>query len=249
MYAALGVKFIGRGYDNVPAEGPAVICSNHVSYLDFIFVGSPPWWRHRRLTRFMAKDGVFHHAVSGPLMRGMHHIPVDREAGAASLQSATDALNRGELVGMFPEATISQSFTVKELKTGAARMARDAGAPLIPMATWGTQRFWTKNQDRRFPRNQTVCLLVGEPMDVPADADVVDVTADLKIRIQALLDEAQAIHPDTARVADFADPWWLPHHLGGSAPTPEVAAAADAAERAERAARRKARAAAEQKSR
>lgn len=243
MYAALGVEFIGRGYENIPTHGPAVLCSNHVSYLDFIFVGSPPWWQRRRLTRFMAKDGVFHHGVSGPLMRGMHHIPVDREAGAASLHAATEALRQGEIVGMFPEATISQSFTVKELKSGAARMARDSGAPLVPMATWGTQKFWTKNRDRRFPRNQTVCLLIGEPIVVEPDADIADVTDTLRIRIQALLDEAQQIHPDTARVADIADPWWLPAHLGGTAPTPAVAAAADRAERAARAARRKNRSA------
>ena len=75
----------------------------------------------------MAKKSVFDHRVSGPLMRGMRHIPVDRDAGLASYRQALAALKAGEVVGVFPEATISRSFTIKDLKTGAARMAAAAG--------------------------------------------------------------------------------------------------------------------------
>ncbi|GMA86718.1 hypothetical protein GCM10025868_19680 [Angustibacter aerolatus] len=62
----------------------------------------------------MAKESVFTNRVSGPLMRGMHHISVDRQAGSASFRAALTALKQGEVVGIFPEATISRSFTVKE---------------------------------------------------------------------------------------------------------------------------------------
>ena len=76
----------------------------------------------------MAKKEVFDHRVSGPLMRGMKHIPVDRPGAAAdSYRLAVEALRRGEIVGVFPEATISESYELKEFKSGAARMALEAG--------------------------------------------------------------------------------------------------------------------------
>jgi len=71
-------------------------------------------------------------------MRAMKHIPVDRSAGEQAYGHALEALRRGEIIGVFPEATISESFTLKSFKTGAARLAADAGVPLLPMALWGT---------------------------------------------------------------------------------------------------------------
>src|SRR5258707_7167975 len=147
MFRLLGMKITVDGAEHVPATGGAVIACNHVSYLDFIFcgLGAQP---SRRLVRFMAKDSIFRHRIGGPLMRGMHHIPVDRDAGMASYKAALVARKAGEVVGVFPEATISQSFTVKGLKSGAARLAGSTGTPLVPMVLWGTQRFWTKGHPR-----------------------------------------------------------------------------------------------------
>src|SRR3954467_4514684 len=129
-------RFDVRGSEHVPATGGAIICSNHVSYFDFTFLGLAALPQHR-MVRFMAKSGVFGHWFAGPFMRAMRHIPVDRTAGAAAFETAIRALKDGEVVGVFPEATISSSFTVKDLKAGAARMAVDAGGPLIPAAAWG----------------------------------------------------------------------------------------------------------------
>src|ERR1700755_1930410 len=113
MFRALDLKINVDGAEHVPTTGGAVLASNHVSYLDFIFAGfgARP---AKRLVRFMAKQSVFDHKISGPLMRGMRHIPVDGDAGAASFRAAATALKNGEIVGVFPEATISESFTVKE---------------------------------------------------------------------------------------------------------------------------------------
>src|SRR5262249_61060240 len=94
------------------------------------------------------KQSTFTHRLGGPLMRGMHHIPVDRDAGLASYKAALEALKAGEVVGVFPEATISQSFTVKEIKSGAARMAAATGVPLVPVALWGGQPVWAKGPNR-----------------------------------------------------------------------------------------------------
>ena len=130
LFAALGLKFTFEGIEHIPRTGGAVIASNHVSYLDFTFLGFGALRQHRYI-RFMAKDAVFRHPISGPLMRGMHHIPVDRTAGSAAFKEALTALTSGELVGVFPEATISRSFMLKDFKPGAVRMAAAAGVPLI----------------------------------------------------------------------------------------------------------------------
>jgi 1-acyl-sn-glycerol-3-phosphate acyltransferase len=197
-----------------------VIACNHVSYLDFIFCGLGAH-ESRRLVRFMAKQSIFAHRIGGPLMRGMHHIPVDRDAGLASYKAALEALKAGEVVGVFPEATISQSFTVKEIKSGAARMAAAAGVPLIPMALWGTQRLWTKGRKRKLTqRHVPISIIVGEPMQ-PVRRDPQDaVTAELRVRMQKLLDHAQGAYPDRPDGPDNG--WWQPAHLGGTAPAPEI---------------------------
>src|SRR5215217_681034 len=118
VFRALGIRFDITGVENVPATGGAVMAINHTGYLDFTFAGlaAQP---AGRLVRFMAKKEVFDHKVSGPLMRGMKHIAVDRVSRAESFQTAVKALAAGEIVGVFPEATISQSFDLKGFKTGA----------------------------------------------------------------------------------------------------------------------------------
>jgi 1-acyl-sn-glycerol-3-phosphate acyltransferase len=225
-FRLLDMRITVEGATHIPRAGGAVLASNHVSYLDFIFcgLGAQP---AKRLVRFMAKKSVFTNRISGPLMRGMRHIPVDRDAGLASYKQALQALRAGEIVGVFPEATISRSFTVKELKSGAARMAAAAKVPLIPMAVWGTQRLWTKGRPRTLTRRHTpISILIGEPiMSAPRDKSDA-VMHELKRRMSDLLDRAQREYPD--KPEDPADHWWQPAHLGGSAPTPEEAAALDA---------------------
>jgi 1-acyl-sn-glycerol-3-phosphate acyltransferase len=231
-FRALGMKFQMSGLEHVPATGGVVLACNHVSYLDFIFAGLAPWEAQHRLTRFMAKDAVFKHRVSGPLMRGMRHIPVDRGAGSASFRAALKALKAGEIVGVFPEATISQSFTVKEIKSGAVRMAATAKAPILPIAVWGGQRLWTKGRKKQFPRGQTISIAVGEPFTVATRDDMDAATVSLRSRLQSLLDGVQAAHPATANPGP--DAWWLPAHLEGTAPTPEEAKALEDVERVRR---------------
>lgn len=238
VFAGLGLKFQITGTEHVPATGGGVVAMNHIGYLDFALAGLA-FRPRKRLVRFMAKKEVFDHKVSGPLMRGMKHIPVDREAGAGSYAAAVDACRRGELVGVFPEATISQSFELKEFKSGAARMAMEAGVPLIPVVLWGSQRVMTKGRPRDLRRGQHISIAVGEPFTPDPGADPVAVTADLKARMQALLEQTRAAYKGTPRDAD--DTWWIPSAMGGTAPTLESAEAADAQERAARAAKRRAR--------
>lgn len=93
-FRAVGLKITLTGAEHVPTSGGAVLVSNHISYVDFIFCGFGAL-TSRRLVRFMAKKSVFDHRLSGPLMRGMHHIPVDRDAGLASYRQALAAAGAG----------------------------------------------------------------------------------------------------------------------------------------------------------
>lgn len=109
-------------------------------------------------------------------------------------------------------------------------MACEAAVPVLPVALWGTQRLWTKGRPRTLTRRHTpITILVGEPLHPAAYPDANAMSAELKTRLQDLVDRAQREYPD--QPADDADRWWLPAHLGGTAPTPAEAAALDAADR------------------
>lgn len=221
FFKTLDLRFDMQGTENVPRRGGAVLVSNHIGYLDFIFTGlsARP---AKRLVRFMAKESVFKHKVSGPLMRAMKHIPVDRTQGEHAYRHALKALRSGEIIGVFPEATISQSFTLKNFKSGAARLAQEAGVPLLPVALWGTQRLWTKGHKRDFGRNHLpIGIHVGEPMRADPGELAVGVTERLRGRVQELLEAAQRTYPASPKGPE--DSWWLPAHLGGTAPRPAQA--------------------------
>jgi 1-acyl-sn-glycerol-3-phosphate acyltransferase len=230
LFAALGLRFTIEGAHHLPRSGGAVVASNHVSYLDFTFVGFGAR-DAGRLVRFMAKESVFRHPVAGPLMRGMQHIPVDRAAGSAAFRGAMSALKAGELVGVFPEATISRSFELKEFKAGAARMAQAAGVPLVPTVVWGGQRIYTKGRPRDFThRGKAITVAFGEPLTPGRRDNGEEVAAELRRRMTTLLDQVRTAYPDRPRGDD--DRWWLPASMGGTAPTLAEATALDDAEAA-----------------
>ncbi|MCC5947431.1 MAG: 1-acyl-sn-glycerol-3-phosphate acyltransferase [Nitriliruptoraceae bacterium] len=227
-----------QGSQYIPPIGGAVIATNHVGYLDFVFSGYGVREQGKRRLRFVAKREVFDHPVTGPLMRAMGHVPVDRggNTGAALAEVARN-LQAGELVGMFPEGTISTSFVPLAGRPGAVRMAMDAEVPLIPGAVWGTQRIFTKGRKVRPAVGTHITVRFGPAVSYRADEDAIDVHERLMGAIGALVDEAQRTYPQ--RPEDDADRWWLPAHLGGTAPTPDEARLVAEQEAAERRARRR----------
>jgi 1-acyl-sn-glycerol-3-phosphate acyltransferase len=229
----LGLRFTMRGTEHIPRSGPALLAVNHVSYVDFVFGGfaARP---SKRLVRFMAKKEVFDHKIGGPVMRSLHHIEVDRGEGLGSYQEGLRYLRMGEIVGIFPEATISRSFEIKELKSGAVRLAAEAGVPLVPVVLWGTQRMLTKDHPKDFSRGKTIAITVGEPLR-PTGSDPVAETAQLRDAMSRLLDETIRAYPEEEQPPGS---WWLPASYGGSAPTPERAKELDQEERRGRAQRR-----------
>lgn len=235
-FRLLGQRFVMSGTEHVPRTGGVLLAVNHIGYADFVYGGlaaNPSG----RLVRFMAKREIFDNAVGGPVMRSMHHIEVDRGEGLASFRTAVDYLRAGEAVGIFPEATISRAFVLKEFKTGAVRIAAEAGVPLVPVVLWGTHRVITKDHPRDLSRGKTIAITVGAPMH-PTGEDPAAETAELRSTMAEMLDRTIRAYP-----AEEQPPgsWWLPAEYGGSAPTLEEAARLDAEEKQERARRRAAR--------
>lgn len=232
LWLAQGLKFEISGVENMPDSGPGVVAFNHTGYLDFTFAGIPAFLKNRRYVRFMAKKEVFDNSVGGPIMRALKHIPVDRANGAQSYLDAVENLKRGELVGVYPEATISRSFELKGFKSGAARMALESGAPLIPTIVWGAQRIWTKGHPKDLGRNGFK-IMVGVAEPIAPEGTPEQLTARLHESMRAKLTELQDAYGDYP-----AGEFWVPAARGGGAPTLEEANAMDAAEAEEKARKR-----------
>jgi len=230
------VRIRMTGLEHIPTAGGALLAINHVSFVDYVMAGFPAAERGR-LTRFMAKREVFEHPVGGPVMRSFHHISVDRSAGAESMAVAVRRLREGEVVGIFPEATLSRSFLIKPLKTGAVRIAAEACVPLVPIVLFGTQRFLTKGRKMDLSRHKTVGIEVGAPIH-PSGEDPVAETAALQATMEEMLDRLIRGYPEEERPPGA---WWVPKAYGGSAPTLEEAEAMYAEERRLRAERKAAK--------
>ena len=215
IWKYLGFKFDFQGDHNIPRKGGAILAINHVSYLDFAIAGTGAL-PVKRFVRFMAKKELFDNKIAGPLLRGMHHINVDRSNGAPSYVAALKALKAGEIIGIFPEATISTSFEIKQLKSGALRLAVDAGAPVIPTIVWGGQRVYTKGVKPNLKRGKTpVSVLFGEPIHFGNDADIEIAGQELRQVMISMLKQVQEKYPDS-----HVGQRWAPARLGGTAPAP-----------------------------
>lgn len=215
LWKYLGLKFDFEGEENIPRKGGAILAINHVSYLDFAITGTAAL-PAGRYVRFMAKKEVFDNKLAGPLMRGMHHINVDRSNGSASFVAALRALKAGEVIGIFPEGTVSTSFEIKGLKSGAVRLAMGAGVPIIPTIIWGSQRIWTKGVKRDLRRkNYPVTVSFGEPIFYERSANVEEAELNLRETLLGMLHQVQDNYPDS-----HVGQRWAPVRLGGTAPAP-----------------------------
>jgi putative phosphoserine phosphatase / 1-acylglycerol-3-phosphate O-acyltransferase len=145
LYANLDID----GTDNIPLEGPAIICGNHRSYFDPLAVGYAVAKRGRPV-RFLGKKEVFDAPVVGDMARAMGGIRVDRGTGSDEpLREAAAALAAGEMVAIMPQGTIPRGLAffdpVLKGRWGAAKLAAMSGAPVIPLGLWGTEQVWPRN--------------------------------------------------------------------------------------------------------
>src|SRR6516164_951011 len=225
---ATGTRITFGGEENIPDRGGAVIAINHTSYVDFLPAALAVHRRHRRL-RFMIKAEMQQVKVVNFLIKHTRTIPVDRHAGADAYAVAVRQLREGDLVGVYPEATISRSFELKEFKTGAARMAWEADVPIVPVIVWGAHRIWTKDHPRHIGRHKLpISVQVGAPFR--AAEDLATTNAALRESMNTLLHRAQQRYPHPRGA------YWVPHRMGGGAPTLAEAAQIEADEAAARSA-------------
>lgn len=207
------------GAEHVPTTGPVVLAATHVSYPDFVFIQRAVLDR-RRFVRFMTRHDIWHVPVLAPLMDRMRHIPVDRQAPAHAYLRARHLLEAGEAVCGFPEAGISYSFTVRPLMRGLVALARETGAPVVPVAVWGTQRLFSVGDPEPPPdltRRRRIDLAFGAPVYVDPGDDLTERTHELGHELTRLLEGLQLLPHHRPRPGEVAT--WYPAHLGGHAPT------------------------------
>jgi 1-acyl-sn-glycerol-3-phosphate acyltransferase len=215
LFRALDLRLDATGLEHLPASGPALVAGNHVGYLDFMTIAAAGRRRGRNV-RFLTRHDVWHVPVARRAMTGMRHVPVDREAPAAAYLHARRLLRAGEVVALFPEAGISHTFTVRSLMAGAAALAAETGAPLLPTAQWGTQRVWTVGRRPQWQRHVRVDLAVAPPLPVDPQQAPRAVTERLGHVLTGMVEELQ--QRPHHRPAPAAPAWWYPAHLGGAAP-------------------------------
>ena len=165
-----------RHIERIPQTGPVILVTNHVSHVDPFLVAKFVL-DAARTPRFLAKESIFGVPAVGWAMRAMGHIPVKRGTVDArqSLAAAVAALERGEVIVLHPEGTVTRDPDGWPMmgKTGAARLASLVpDVPVVPVAQWGVQDQFDlyKKKVKLFPRPRHV-ITVGEPVDLSAFRD------------------------------------------------------------------------------
>jgi 1-acyl-sn-glycerol-3-phosphate acyltransferase len=229
---ALDLTVEGVGAEHVPTSGPVLLAATHISYPDFVFIQSAAR-SSGRFVRFMTRHDVWHVPGLARPMDAMQHIPVDRQAPAAAYVKARRLLREGEAVCAFPEAGISYSYTVRSLMRGVASLARETGAPVVPVALWGAQRVYSvgmpdergKEPPPSFKRGRRVDVSFGRPVTIGPDDDLTEWTCHLGSLLTEQLEGLQRLPHHVPRPGERAP--WYPAHLGGHAPTRAEAAHLD----------------------
>ena len=198
------------GLENVPAEGPAILAANHLSFLDDLLL---PLVVPRRKVVFLAKAEYFDRWYLRWFFRGASVIPVRREsrsAAEAAIRAGVEALGRGHLLGIFPEGTRSPDGRLYRGRTGVARLALESGAPVIPVAILGT--FEALPYHRRVPRPGRVEIRFGRPLtfdrhrDRPADRFLLRSVTDEVMYEIMLLSGQQYVDEYASRVKEGLAP-------------------------------------------
>lgn len=199
-----------------PCTG-AVFAITHFGYVDFAATELMLWKHARAQLRFLVHQGAADHWLAGPAISASGHVVVGYTDRADAYDAAVAKLRAGEYLAVFPEAGVSRSFTVRECKTGAVRMAAEAGVPVIPVSVWGAHRIFTRGHGFSAGRawRAPVRIHVGEPLTFTHGAEAGAATTELRARLQDGIERCIADFP----LLPEPGAWWLPAHLGGSAPT------------------------------
>jgi 1-acyl-sn-glycerol-3-phosphate acyltransferase len=188
--------------DRIPARGPAIVACNHISYLDPL-TNAEAVHRAGRRPRFLAKHDLFRIPVVGTVLRGTRQIPVARGTrDRSSLDRAAAALERGEVIVVYPEGTVTKhpDGLPMDGKTGTVRLSLRTGVPIIPMASWGSQAVWQKSGRGSLRFGRPILTSVGEPIATPTgdgadDPRVKELTAELMAALTAMVVELRDRYP------------------------------------------------------
>jgi len=159
-----------RGRNNIPANGPAIVASNHLSYSDVFFLAHF-LYKNGRAPRFIGKASLFKVPIFGRIIKAAEQIPVDRESKDATraLDFAVDALKSGHMIGIYPEGTLTRDDNLWPMvaKTGIARLAILTKNPVIPVAAWGPEKVLPRygKIPHLWPRTK-VTYWAGTPIDL-----------------------------------------------------------------------------------
>jgi 1-acyl-sn-glycerol-3-phosphate acyltransferase len=163
-----------EGLENIPRKGAALLAFNHIAYMDPLAAAYAVDAAGRK-PRFLAKTELFQDKRIAWILRGAKQIEVKRGTPAApmALDNAVEALERGEIVVVFPEGTITIDPELKPMaaKTGIVRLSLLADVSVIPAAVWGTANVWPKGFAASWRPRQDICVRIGEPMRVEGDID------------------------------------------------------------------------------
>jgi 1-acyl-sn-glycerol-3-phosphate acyltransferase len=195
-----------EGIENIPRTSPAILAINHIAYLDPL-AAAYVVDKAKRVPRFLAKAELFEDKRIAWILRGAGQISVKRGSKDApmALDNALTALEKGEVIVIFPEGTITTDpdLNPMEGKTGLARLALAGTAPVIPIALWGTANIWPKGYGKRWRPRQDILVRVGEPMHLHGDANSRDdwrrVMAEVMDRITLLVASIRPAVPDRRR--------------------------------------------------
>ena len=190
-----------EGLEHIPAEGPAIVVCNHLSYLDPL-ANARAVMKAGRRPRFLAKDDLFKIPVVGSAFRGAKQIPVNRGSRDASpLRAALGSLTEGEIVVIYPEGTVTTrpDHLPMEGKTGAVRLSLASGVPITPLANWGSQAVWQKSGKGSLKFGRPVWLRVGEPIDLSGRREEADDAAAVRQMTDGIMETL------TTMVVDLRD--------------------------------------------
>ncbi len=183
--AFLAVYFRWRVHDrgNVPAVGPVILASNHVSYIDPPLVGCAL----DRAVHFLARKTLFENRAFGPLIRKLNAVPVDRDGGGGTgLKTLLERLDTGAGIVLFPEGTRSRDGELKPAKAGIGLVVIKSDAPVVPVRIYGAYQAW--GRQRIVPAPRRIDVVFGRPIDfsaLRAEAKACD-----KTRLKAIYQEA-----------------------------------------------------------
>jgi 1-acyl-sn-glycerol-3-phosphate acyltransferase len=195
---ALWFNWRFEGTEHVPSEGPVLVAANHVSYFDPLAHGLMLVKAGRR-PRFLAKKELYGNWFLRHLLEGAKQIRVERGSGsAAPLQEAEKALKDGEVVLVYPEATVTRNpdFTPMKAKTGIARLTLATDVPVLPIAVWGSQAVWQRSGARSLAFGRPIWVKAGPPLDFSQFEGQQDDPAVLREVSDAVMDELSRLVQD-----------------------------------------------------